>query len=891
MGETLSRVAGTIRVLHVDDEPDFAELAATFLEREDERFEVETATSASDGLDQLKQSTFDCIVSDHDMPGQTGIEFLEAVRETYPELPFILYTGKGSEEVASDAISAGVTDYLQKESGTGQYTVLANRILNAVDNYRAQNELAEREKRLTLFFEQSPLGVIEWDENFNFSRLNAAAEGILGYTEDEVVGRSWEVIVPESDQDQVASNVSDLLEDSGGYRSVNENVRSDGTRVVCEWHNRVVTDDDGDVVAIFSQFQDITRETERKAELRQNERRYEAVFNDPNILVGLIDTEGAVLDINETAMDYIDGTLDDVCGEPLWESPWFNHSESLRHEVRDWVDRAADGAYVEFEADLVRPNGEPYAVEGVVRPVTNEEGDVVSLLISESDITERREHERELERTNALLSALIETLPVGILAEDTDRSVLAVNERLVELFEISGSTDEIVGADCETLAKEISEMFTEPEDFVERLNELVQEQKSVSEEELSLQDGRTVTRTHEPIELPTGDGHLWMYRDVTSRTEREARLEALNRTSQRLMAASTREEVAEIGVEAAREILGLTANAIHLYNDEQSGLVPVAQTEATEELVGEPPTFTEGDSIAWRVYESGEPLAVDDVHADPDIHNPETPVRSELYLPIGDHGILLNGSETSEAFDRQDLVLGELLASNVATALDQIEGTEQLRTRERNLERQNQRLEEFASVVSHDLRNPLNVAHGRLELVRKECDSEQFEAIDRALRRMDDLIDSLLMLAREGERVSETEPVNLSDLTESCWQNVETANATIRTDVDANIQADRSRLAQLLENLIRNAVEHGGQNVTISIGTLTDGFYVEDDGSGIPEDENPDVFEAGYSTDDDGTGFGLSIVKQVADAHGWDIQLTSSSDGGARFDITGVRFS
>jgi DNA-binding NtrC family response regulator len=169
----------SISVLHVDDEPDFAELAADMLEREDDRFAVASATSASVGLERLAADDFDCIVSDYDMPGQNGIEFLEQVRDEFPDLPFILYTGKGSEEVASDAISAGVTDYLQKGSGTSQYAVLANRIRNAVENYYAQIELADREQRLNLFFKQSPLGVIEWNENFDVVRMNDAVEEIL----------------------------------------------------------------------------------------------------------------------------------------------------------------------------------------------------------------------------------------------------------------------------------------------------------------------------------------------------------------------------------------------------------------------------------------------------------------------------------------------------------------------------------------------------------------------------------------------------------------------------------------------------------------------------------------------------------------------------------------
>jgi len=148
-----------IRILHVDDEPDFTDAVGTFLERQDHRFTVETSTHVPDALDRLAGDGFDCVVSDFEMPDRNGIEFLQNVRELNPNLPFILFTGKGSEEIASDAISAGVTDYLQKDSGKTQFTVLANRIQNAVEKYRAEAELADRERRLNLFFEQSPLGV------------------------------------------------------------------------------------------------------------------------------------------------------------------------------------------------------------------------------------------------------------------------------------------------------------------------------------------------------------------------------------------------------------------------------------------------------------------------------------------------------------------------------------------------------------------------------------------------------------------------------------------------------------------------------------------------------------------------------------------------------------
>lgn len=130
-----------IRILHIDDEPDFGDLVKAFLEREYDRFDVVTETCASDGIARLETDSIDCIVSDYDMPEMKGLEFLEQVRGSYPDMPFILFTGKGSEEIASEAIGRGVTDYLQKGTGTEQYEMLGNRILNSVQSYRTEHEL------------------------------------------------------------------------------------------------------------------------------------------------------------------------------------------------------------------------------------------------------------------------------------------------------------------------------------------------------------------------------------------------------------------------------------------------------------------------------------------------------------------------------------------------------------------------------------------------------------------------------------------------------------------------------------------------------------------------------------------------------------------------------
>lgn len=227
--------------------------------------------------------------------------------------------------------------------------------------------------------------------------------------------------------------------------------------------------------------------------------------------------------------------------------------------------------------------------------------------------------------------------------------------------------------------------------------------------------------------------------------------------------------------------------------------------------------------------------------------------------------------------------------SKVTTRTKELkERTNELKDREQHLERQNERLEEFANVVSHDLRNPLNVASGRLKLAKDDCDSRHLSHVEDAHERMEVLITDLLTLAQQGQNQSEHNIIQLANLVESCWTNVQTEDATVSVETHSTIRAEETRVKQLFENLFRNSVEHGSSNVTVTIGDLDNGFYIEDDGPGIPVDEREVVFETGHSASEQGTGFGLSIVKQVVESHKWEIQVTEGANGGARFEVTGV---
>ncbi|QLH76958.1 response regulator [Halosimplex rubrum] len=603
-----------IRILHVDDEPDFAEMAADFLEGENERFDIETATTAADALATLDERSVDCIVSDYEMPGMHGIEFLERVRADHPDLPFILYTGKGSEEVASDAISAGVTDYLQKETGTDQYTILANRIANAVE--RARAEQSQQRHLSAIETAQEGISILDGGE---FVYVNEAYADLYGYDREELLGEHWGLLYPDDDIETLREDILPRVEANGHWQGETIGLRADGTTFV------------------------------------------------------------------------------------------ENH-----------------------------------------RLATTEHGELV----------------------------------------------------------------------CTVL-------------------------------------------------------------DAQSQYRQKQAIRELHNTARALIEASTAEEVANIAVDAVRDILDIPGNGLHLYDEAANGLDPVAWTDRTETLVGTPPTIGPGEGLAWKAYERGDPHVYDDVSTNSDRFSEDTPVRSQILLPLDDHGVHLLGATEPDAFDELDVSLAKTVATHTTAALDRV-------AREEELARQNERLSTFASIVSHDLRNPLNVAITRLELAREECDCRYHEDIDRALDRTASLLDDLHAYAEAGSATLDPELVDLAGLCETSWRHVDTGEATLVTETDQRVRADPSRLQELLGNLVRNAVTHGGDGVTVTVGDLPTGFYVADDGPGIPDDDRETVFERGYSTTEDGTGFGLAIVAELVTAHDWEIRATESDAGGARFEITGV---
>ena len=394
---------------------------------------------------------------------------------------------------------------------------------------------------------------------------------------------------------------------------------------------------------------------------------------------------------------------------------------------------------------------------------------------------------------------------------------------------------------------------------------------------------------------PDFDGGLSFYfRDVTERQAREQELQHRQRTLRAVYEIiadrdrSFREQVASL-LELGREELDTDYGSLSRIEgddyvfeivdaDDDSirpgDVVPLSATNC-EVAAGEERTLVLGD-IARDAPELTDRAGYTDWGISCYVGAPVF-VDNEIYGTF----CFYDTDPRADQFSEWEVTLVDLMSRWVSY------GLQAKRARER-ISRENERLDRFASVVSHDLRNPLSVTAGYIQLAQQTEDTAHLDAAESALNRMHALIDDLLELARSDKTDPDTEVVDLCRAVERAWEVVPTDAATLEVATDRRIRADPTMLGQLIENLVRNATVYGGEGVTITVADLPDGFVIADDGPGVPESEREKVFEVGYTTGEDGTGFGLPIVQEVADAHGWDVTLTDGECGGARYEITGV---
>lgn len=348
-----------------------------------------------------------------------------------------------------------------------------------------------------------------------------------------------------------------------------------------------------------------------------------------------------------------------------------------------------------------------------------------------------------------------------------------------------------------------------------------------------------------------------------------------------------------VGVENQPEVYQATVNVLHevlepdvslVVRRHLGDLVQIASRANGEHDVA--PTLP-SDSVPGTSLSMGQPVRVDDQDVlsgdvPESVDTPLSAYRSLIAYPFGEDEVLVVGAEEAGEFDESDFGAVENVATFASAVLDIVDADDRQDASEG-------RLEQVATILSHDVLNLLTVIDGNLALLPEADEREEIARMYRSLYRLEQMIDDLVTLLRTEEADLEIQAVDLRAVVAESWALVGDDDTKLVYGDLATVMADESRLRQVFENLLRNAVEHtdGG---TVWVGAMEEetGVYVEDDGPGIPPEQRDRVFDYGYSGSGDSTGFGLSIVKWIADAHGWNVRVTEAELSGARFELRGL---
>ncbi|WP_135303503.1 PAS domain-containing sensor histidine kinase [Haloarcula amylovorans] len=473
-----------------------------------------------------------------------------------------------------------------------------------------------------------------------------------------------------------------------------------------------------------------------------------------------------------------------------------------------------------------------------------------------------------------LLADFFDYFPEGVYVKD-DHGRFAVNSCPAARSQ-EYDRDQLVGlTDYELLPPDLADALYEQE---RRIRE--QEEPHVDVVEHYVEDGQDhwVTSTKVPRYDAEGNvtGIVGGTRDVTRSRHRERLLATLHEGSRDLMRAETRTDVCRVATALTDDITALPAVEVALYDGQT--LCPVEPTDDGES------TFRRYERWFWRAFETGHSQYVT---TEPDGRTVRTDAADPaaidaVVLPLGGHGAL--GLWPADPLDEFTLELANVLGATVEASLDRAGREQELRNRESELERQNQRLEEFATMVSHDLRNPLQIAFGAAEML--DGADEHVERLSAALSQMNRLVDELLTIAREGEIVGERTPVDVATLAETAWNALDTGEATLELIDSGTVLVDRDRLRELFENLFWVLLREVDDR-TIRVGRVgDDGLYIEQ-----ADGDRPNAADQSATRPldtDDWTQYGRYIVSTIAEAYGWTVTSADVDGRDTRFEITGV---
>ena len=418
-----------IRILYVDDERSLLDLTKEFLEQLEEDFRVDTALSAEEALKRLSEEEYDVVVSDYRMPEMDGLEFLSELRGQGSEIPFIMFTGKGQEEVAVEAFKRGAEGYvMRREDQTSQYGELANWIRQAVSRRQAEEQV----RLLSDAIDTSIDSVLISDLDGNIAYVNRTFTEMWGYTYDEATGIGV-FGLGLTDREEIEKIVSTVKRE-GVWSGELIGRRKDESTFHVHSTISLVRDNRGYPIAMLGVQRDVTERKKTEEALKEREERLRQIADNLGAGSVITDSNNVFTYVSPRRAEMLDYEPEEMQGKPASSFVQeYNHSK-----ITTEFENRKRGKSSSYEVDLISKDGRTIPALLVGTPIFDMQGKFAGSYAIAIDITERKKMEEALREGEERYRNLIELAHVGIiLTEGAERNITFANERMAKMLEYS----------------------------------------------------------------------------------------------------------------------------------------------------------------------------------------------------------------------------------------------------------------------------------------------------------------------------------------------------------------------------------------------------------------------------------------------------------------------
>ncbi len=846
-----------MKILLVDDEKTHLDQAKTFLEKENEEFDIETAISAEQALKMLEDGDLEVIVSDYQMEKMDGLEFLQIIRkERDSDIPFIIFTGKGREEVAMKALNQGAERYLKKGGDPrSQYGVLADAIEQECELYRKDKDLKKSEKEKSLILESTGEIIAYHDLDHNIKWANEAYHEATGLSTEELQGQkcyhAWGL-------DKVCSGcpVTKAIEEGESIeKELTPKDQEHWPEDQGTWLIKAspVRDDDGDIIGAVEGAADITERKKTEEKLKKSEEKYKNLFYETPLGIFSYDENGVITECNDKFVDVIGSSKDALIGLDMINDL---EDEELIEEVKSSLSEGKgyyEGDYTSVTADKTTP------VRVMFKGMRDEDGEIYAGIALIEDITERKRKEEELRESRERYRRLFESLDVGIIVHDSEGEIVSANPAATDILGLK--EEELRDKDLDYWEGILYTEDSTPMDIkdfpVSRVLEVEEPERGtvigISPPDVRRLRWYIISAEPHYDENRDIERVITSFKDITELKRVEERIKKSEQKYRRLF------ESAQDGM---------------LILDAESGEI-IDANPFIQDMTG----YSLGELVGKHLWEIGTFRDIAENKEKFEKLREKEYVRYE-HLPLKTK----EGEEKSVEFvsNLYDVGDDEVIQCNIRDITDRKEAEDR---------------EEFLhSLLRHDVKNKCQIIRGYLQMLEEgEIDEEGQKNVEKAERVTKEAL-NIIKKVRKLKKLEEQEesiPVKIDSFLDRVISKhtgqLEEEGIKIEVESSGCRVKGSSLLEELFSNIIENAIKHSnGDKIKVSSKTEDDGCVVtvEDDGKGIPDDKKEEIFKKGFKDGPEaGTGLGMYMVKRIAEKYDGTVECKDSDLGGAKFEM------